>query len=91
MKTITKTIAYAYVHSEAIIANTDYEGQYRMRISFTYELLDQDRAFVEWAHVEHFSEPSETKFTTEQLQDWLNENRVAFIAADKLNLAGYGE
>ena len=99
-KTITTEIEYAYEMNSAIVPNlniqeTDSEGNqntvYKIRLSIQYELKTIDNELVEVKNVEHYSEASATMRTAEEVTEWVAANRDGFIAADKKELAGYGE
>ena len=100
MKTITTTIKYAYVKDIVLLPNIlfeekDEEGNdirlYKTRLSISYDLKDSEGNPVEVAHREHFSDANDRMLSYDNYKAWQAENEAAFIAADKLELAGYGE
>ena len=99
MKTVTINLKYAYVKDIVLLTNIPFTETvedetvtvYKQRLSFTYDLCDEDKNHIKDAHTEYYSVASETMLSYDQYTAWRNENEPLFIAADKLELAGYGE
>jgi|GEM_PF-6383925 len=93
-KQIITTIEYAYVQTIEFLPNiafTSNEGGagYKHRISIAYELKDVDGKLVGLERREHYSNLYEAMQTYEEYSTWRTTNEAGFIAADKLDLAGY--
>lgn len=89
MKTITTNIAYAYLYNAVLLPNIKTDDGYKTRLTLTYELKDEDGVFIKHESVEHYSDATEDMLPYAEYTEWRNDNEAAFVAADKLELAGY--
>lgn len=88
-KIITKEIEYAYVRDMVLLPNIQMDDGYKTRLSISYDLKDTNGVFIEVAHKEHYSTATEAMLTYAEYTAWREDNEADFIAADKLDLAGY--
>ena len=97
MKEIITSLKYAFVKDIVLLPNIEItetvEGEpvttYKSRISITYDIKDENYAFVEVAHKEHFSDATESMLSYDEYTAWRIVNEPLFIAADKLELVNF--
>jgi len=63
--------------------------RYKISVTVNYDLKNGGAVPLGRTLREHLSEPSETMRTVQEVTAWLNTNLPEFVAADKLDLAGY--
>ena len=94
-----KQIEYAYECESTLTPNQleivdngggTFAEKYVIRLGIHYELKDANKTLLGKQIIQHYSEPSDTLRTAEQVTEWLCANRSNFILADKSLLAGYG-
>jgi len=102
MKTITTVLKYAFPYNYVLLPNLDFQAQneegetvttYKSRLTISYDILDENRQVVnipiEERTKHHYSDASEVMLTQEEIAQWDFDNRLAFVAADKLELINF--
>ena len=85
----TTVVEYAYVNDLVMLPNIEMDGEFKHRISVTFDLRDEDKVHVQYASIEYYSEGYKALQTYKEYTSWRNDNESKFISQGKTQFSGY--